>query len=115
MDELVNVIEQNDDDLKKREDLLIKKVNHAYAKGIEKMIKNFRYLMKLNPNIKPSSKQVAKILDTMIKEFNEEMAELVEPFQRELVKQYEEGLNEAGTILAFRETQGKAPEDAHQD
>jgi membrane-associated HD superfamily phosphohydrolase len=107
MDELVNVIEHNDEELKKREDLLIQKVNHAYEKAVKGAIKDFRYLMKLNDKVKPTNKQVAKILDNMIRDFRDELETLIEPFQKELVKQYEEGLIEAGQVLAFRELKEK--------
>jgi hypothetical protein len=107
MDELVKVIEHNDSELKKREDLLIQKVNTAYEKAVKGAIRDFRYLMKLNDKIKPSSHQVSKILDNMMKDFRDELETIVEPFQKELVKQYEEGLIEAGQVLAFREQKDK--------
>jgi hypothetical protein len=103
MDTVAKLIANNDAELKKREDILIQKVNRAYENAIKGAVRDFHYLMKLNPKIKPTFGQVAKILDNMITDFQEEMNTLVKPFQKELANQYEEGLREAGNLLAFRD------------
>jgi len=107
MENLQNVIEQNDVDLKNREDALIQKVNHAYDNAVKEAIKEFQYLSKLNPDVKPSRAQVGKILDRTIGAFRGEFETLVDPFQKELVAQYEAGLREASQILAFRDVEKK--------
>jgi hypothetical protein len=103
MEDLQSVIEQNDIDLKNREDSLIQKVNHAYDEAVKEATSQFQYLLKLNPDVKPSNGQVKRILDRTIAEFRSKFEELVEPFQKELVAQYEAGLREASQVLAVRE------------
>jgi DNA-directed RNA polymerase specialized sigma24 family protein len=107
MEEARMLIEQNDIDLKKREDELIQKVNTAYEKAIKMAVVDFKYLEKLNPKIKPSSAQVRKIVERVIESFSQEFNELTEPFQKELVLQYTEGLKEASQLLALRDLKSK--------
>jgi hypothetical protein len=103
MEEARMLIEQNDVDLKAREDELIQKVDTAYEKAIKEAVKEFKYLEKLNPKVKPSSGQVRKIVERVIESFSQEFNELTEPFQKELVAQYAEGLKEASQLLAIRD------------
>jgi len=107
MEDLQHVIEQNDVELKNREDALIQKVNHAYDEAIKEAVEEFQYLLKLNPKVKPSSGQVKRILDRTIGAFRAEFETLVDPFQKELVAQYEAGLREASQILASRDTKNE--------
>jgi len=99
MVEIKGLIEQNDQKLKQRESELITKVNEAYAKAIEAAREEFRYLEKLNPNVKPSDKQVKNILNRTMKVFKAEFDELVEPFQEAIRASYEEGLQETSQIV----------------
>jgi len=107
MEDAKKLIEQNDLDLKKREDELIKEVNKAYDKAIKRAMVEFKYLEKINPKVKPSSIQVRKIVERVIKTFGNEFNKLADPFQKELVHQYEEALKESATLLALRERKAK--------
>lgn len=101
--EIKKLIEKNDEELKKREDILIRKVDAAYEEAIKQAKKEFLYLTKVNPDIKPSHEQVKKIIMRMIASFRGEFGKLVKPFQEELVRQYEDALTEAASILAVRD------------
>ena len=103
MEEAEKLIEGNDEDLKKREDELIRKVNTAYEKAVREAVKEFKYLTLLNDRVKPSSGQVRKIVERVIKGFSKEFNELAKPFKEELGKQYGEGLLEASRLLALRD------------
>jgi len=99
--EIKELIEQNDQKLKKRESDLITKVNEAYTKAIEAAREEFKYLEKLNPSIKPSDGQVKRILDKTMKAFSEEFDELVKPFQEAIRTSYEEGLQETSELVSI--------------
>ncbi|OGM10507.1 hypothetical protein A2Z67_02800 [Candidatus Woesebacteria bacterium RBG_13_36_22] len=101
--QLQQLIEENDTELKKQEDLLLEQVNIAYEKAIKKAIKEFKYLEKINDKVKPTSAQVKKILDKTIEAFRHEFETLASPFQKELVAQYENSLKESATVLALRD------------
>jgi acyl-CoA reductase-like NAD-dependent aldehyde dehydrogenase len=99
MADIGKLIEQNDDNLKVRENELINKVNIAYEKAIKEAFKEFKYLEKLNPNIKPSKEQVRKILKRTMAAFSEEMEKLIEPISKATQESYQEGLSETEQIL----------------
>ena len=103
MEEARQLIEQNDEDLSKRETELIRNVNKAYKEAIMQAVKEFQYLAKINPLIKPSSEQVKKIVARVIESFSSEFNKLSEPFRKELLRQYEKGLVEAAQLLALRD------------
>jgi hypothetical protein len=107
MEEAEKLIGTNDEDVKKREDLLIQKVNIAYEKAIKRAVVEFKYFEKLNDKIKPTSGQVRRIVERVITSFKGEFDELVEPFQKELISQYENGLKEASQLLAIRDQEKK--------
>jgi hypothetical protein len=109
MEEAQKLIEENDSELKAREDELIQQVNGAYEKAVKEAVKEFTYLSKLNPNIKPSSAQVKKIVENVMDGFGKEFNKLAEPFRKELLLQYEKGLKEASLLLAIRDEKNGKP------
>jgi predicted transcriptional regulator len=97
--DIVKLIEKNDDKLKVRENKLIEQINTTYERAIKEAIKEFKYLEKLNPNIKPSKAQVANILKKTMSAFSEEMEKLVDPITKTTQESYDEGLSETGQIV----------------
>jgi hypothetical protein len=93
------VIEENDKLLSARELELVQKTNDAYDKAVKAATKEFEYLQKLNPNIRPNSAQVKKILARVLDAFSDEMNILVEPIAKATRDSYEEGLKETSKIV----------------
>jgi len=99
MVDIQKVVEENDRILKEREQRLIQEINRIYDKAVSAATREFKYLESLNPNIKPSSAQVRKILSKTLSAFETEFKVLVEPIAEATRDSYEEGLRETGQIV----------------
>ncbi len=106
VEELRRIIESNDQKLKVREQKLIRDIDIAYEKAVKEAIKEFKYLEKLNPDVKPSNSQVKKILIKALNAFQEEYNSLIEPIKKAMEESYGDGLSEAGQILTSLERKG---------
>lgn len=97
--DIKKLIEKNDAILTEKENSLIQEMNEKYDKAVKEAQKEFRYLEKLNPDVKVSSNQVQKILDKTVGKFSEEMNKLTESISSASRKSYEDALSETSQIV----------------
>lgn len=99
MDSLLEIIQKNDEKLKKREDALIQVVDKVYDSAVKSLISKFQELEKISPESKVSGQQVQKILDEVGEEFGKKFKALVEPVRKAMLDSYVEGLVETTGFL----------------
>jgi RNAse (barnase) inhibitor barstar len=99
MPSLIEIIQSNDEKLRKREDALIQVMDEVYDSAIKNLIGKFKKLEKVSPDTKVSNQHVQKILDEVAEEFSGKFKALVDPVRKAMLDSYVEGLTETTEFL----------------
>lgn len=96
---MLEIIQKNDEELRKREDALIQKMDSAYDEAVKIAEEKFKKLEKISPDAKVSSEEVQKIMDEVGEEFAKKFEQLIEPVREAMLESYIDSLKETTEFL----------------